>query len=122
MQLSIQPAACLLQSACSHAQVVASTGLVVAPYNEYPQLLAILLRLLSEGSQPLRISVVKVSALHGPHVLLSCSLAELAHCCCGAWPSLSADWPGCAAAAAAPAWLLLATGIGPHSLTCCSPL
>ena len=42
--------------------MVASTGIVVVPYNEYPQLLAILLRLLSEGQQPLRISVVKVRA------------------------------------------------------------
>ena len=50
-------------------QVVASTGIVVGPYNEYPQLLAILLRLLSEGSQPLRISVVKVRlpAAHPRH-------------------------------------------------------
>ena len=48
------------RSSCC-AQVVASTGIVVVPYNEYPQLLAILLRLLSEGSQPLRISVIKAS-------------------------------------------------------------
>lgn len=41
-------------------QVVESTGLVVVPYMLYPQLLGVLLRILSEGSPAARLEVVKV--------------------------------------------------------------
>lgn len=41
-------------------QVVESTGSVVVPYLEYPQLLGILLRMLSEGTPVVRREVMKV--------------------------------------------------------------
>lgn len=43
-------------------QVVESTGLVMSPYLEYPQLLGVLLRMLNEGegSQHVRREVLKV--------------------------------------------------------------
>ena len=41
-------------------QVVESTGVVVMPYLEYPQLLGMLLRLLSEGDLMCRAEVLKV--------------------------------------------------------------
>lgn len=46
-------------------QVVESTGLVMAPYIEYPQLLGVLLRMLNEGegSQHVRREVLKVSSM-----------------------------------------------------------
>ena len=44
-------------------QVVESTGMVMAPYLEYPQLLAVLLRMLNEGegSPHIRREVLKVT-------------------------------------------------------------
>jgi FKBP12-rapamycin complex-associated protein len=44
-------------------QVVESTGLVMAPYLEYPQLLSVLLRMLNEGEGSLHIrrEVLKVT-------------------------------------------------------------
>ena len=52
------------QSDCSGFQVVESTGLVMAPYLEYPQLLSVLLRMLNEGegSPHIRREVLKVIA------------------------------------------------------------
>lgn len=47
-------------------QVVESTGCVVTPYLEYPQLLGILLRMLSEGTLAVRREVMKVSAAPPP--------------------------------------------------------
>jgi serine/threonine-protein kinase mTOR len=56
--------------------VVESTGLVVIPYMQYPQLLAVLLRILSEGSPRARMEVVKVSPALFPcpphHILPPC--------------------------------------------------
>ncbi len=52
------------------AQVVESTGFVVVPYLEYPQLLGMLLRMLSEGSPGVRREVMKVLGIIGaldPH-------------------------------------------------------
>ena len=56
----------------AHAQVVESTGLVMSPYLEYPQLLSVLLRMLNEGegSQHVRREVLKVLGIIGaldPH-------------------------------------------------------
>lgn len=34
------------------SQVCESTGVVIAPYIDYPQLLAVLLRMLGEGAEP----------------------------------------------------------------------
>eukprot|EP00884_Botryococcus_braunii_P019426 jgi/Botrbrau1/6167/Bobra.0344s0008.1 len=51
-------------------QVVESTGLVGIPYMQYPQLLGVLLRILSEGSPRARMEVVKVLGIIGaldPH-------------------------------------------------------
>ena len=47
------------------SQVVESTGLVMTPYLEYPQLLSVLLRMLNEGegSPHIRREVLKVDAL-----------------------------------------------------------
>ena len=56
------PPACL--------QVVESTGFVVMPYLEYPQLLGVLLRMLSEGAVTVRREVMKVLGIIGaldPH-------------------------------------------------------
>lgn len=44
-------------------QVVESTGIVMAPYKEFPQLLSFLLLMLSEGAPTLRLAVLKVSCL-----------------------------------------------------------
>lgn len=41
-------------------QVIESTGVVVTPYMEYPQLLGMLLQMLSEGSPQARLEVLKV--------------------------------------------------------------
>jgi len=41
-------------------QVIESTGVVVTPYMEYPQLLGMLLQMLSEGSPQARTEVLKV--------------------------------------------------------------
>ncbi len=56
-------------------QVVESTGLVMSPYLEYPQLLGVLLRMLNEGegSQHVRREVLKVrlySLLPTCHIVL----------------------------------------------------
>ncbi|KDD76204.1 FAT domain-containing protein, partial [Helicosporidium sp. ATCC 50920] len=51
-------------------QVVESTGIVVSPYNDYPQLLGMLLRMLSDGGPALRREVMKVLGIVGaldPH-------------------------------------------------------
>lgn len=51
-------------------QVVGSTGYVVAPYLEYPQLLGVLLRMLSEGAPAARREVMRVLGTIGaldPH-------------------------------------------------------
>ena len=51
-------------------QVVESTGFVVMPYLEYPQLLGVLLRMLSEGAVTVRREVMKVLGIIGaldPH-------------------------------------------------------
>jgi FKBP12-rapamycin complex-associated protein len=53
-------------------QVVESTGLVMSPYMEYPQLLSVLLRMLNEGegSAAVRREVLKVLGIIGaldPH-------------------------------------------------------
>ena len=40
--------------------MVESTGIVVAPYMEYPQLLGLLLRMLCEGDSLVRTEVLKV--------------------------------------------------------------
>ncbi len=51
-------------------QVVESTGLVVVPYNEYPQLLGVLLRMLAVGSPLVRREIMKVLGVIGaldPH-------------------------------------------------------
>lgn len=40
--------------------MVGSTGCVVSPYLEYPQLLGVLLRMLSEGTPSTRREVMKV--------------------------------------------------------------
>ena len=40
--------------------MVGSTGCVVSPYLEYPQLLGVLLRMLSEGTPVVRREVMKV--------------------------------------------------------------
>lgn len=53
-----------------HPQVVGSTGCVVAPYLDYPQLLGVLLRLLSEGAPAARREVMRVLGTIGaldPH-------------------------------------------------------
>ena len=42
-------------------QVIESTGVVVTPYMEYPQLLGMLLQMLSEGSPQARVQVLKVN-------------------------------------------------------------
>lgn len=42
------------------SQVIESTGVVVTPYMEYPQLLGMLLHMLSEGSPHARTEVLKV--------------------------------------------------------------
>ncbi|KAL4435039.1 hypothetical protein ABPG77_003864 [Micractinium sp. CCAP 211/92] len=60
-------------------QVVESTGFVVVPYLEYPQLLGMLLRMLSEGSPGVRREVMKVLGIIGaldPHTH-KVNLAEL---------------------------------------------
>jgi hypothetical protein len=44
------------------SQVVESTGIVVTPYLEYPQLLGVLLRMLNEGTPPVRHEVLKARA------------------------------------------------------------
>lgn len=52
------------------AQVIESTGVVVTPYMEYPQLLGMLLHMLSEGSPLARMEVLKVLGIVGaldPH-------------------------------------------------------
>ena len=48
------------------SQVVESTGLVMTPYLEYPQLLSVLLRMLNEGegSPHIRREVLKVITLY----------------------------------------------------------
>ncbi len=51
--------------------MVESTGLVGLPYTHYPQLLGVLLRILSEGSPRARMEVVKVR-----HRLLLVLLAQ----------------------------------------------
>lgn len=51
-------------------QVVESTGLVVVPYNDFPQLLGVLLRMLAVGAPPVRREVMKVLGVIGaldPH-------------------------------------------------------
>ena len=50
------------QTSC--LQVIESTGVVVTPYMEYPQLLGMLLQMLSEGSPQARLEVLKVSPKH----------------------------------------------------------
>ena len=50
-------------------QVIESTGVVVTPYMEYPQLLGMLLHMLSEGSPHARTEVLKVNPQHTPHKL-----------------------------------------------------
>lgn len=60
-------------------QVVESTGCVVSPYLEYPQLLGVLLRMLSEGGAAVRREVIKVLGIVGaldPHTH-KLNLAEL---------------------------------------------
>lgn len=60
-------------------QVVESTGTVVLPYLEYPQLLSILLRMLKEGAPHVRREVMKVLGIIGaldPHTY-KVNLAEL---------------------------------------------
>ncbi|KAI3435635.1 hypothetical protein D9Q98_001694 [Chlorella vulgaris] len=60
-------------------QVVGSTGFVVVPYLEYPQLLGVLLRMLSEGGPGVRREVIKVLGIIGaldPHTH-KVNLAEL---------------------------------------------
>ena len=47
-------------SECFGVQVIESTGVVVTPYMEYPQLLGMLLQMLSEGSPQARLEVLKV--------------------------------------------------------------
>lgn len=42
--------------------MVESTGIVVTPYLEYPQLLGVLLRMLNEGTPPVRHEVLKARA------------------------------------------------------------
>ncbi|KAK9806315.1 hypothetical protein WJX72_010074 [[Myrmecia] bisecta] len=51
-------------------QVVESTGIVVTPYMEYPQLLGVLLRMLNEGTSNVQYEVLKVLGIIGaldPH-------------------------------------------------------
>ncbi|DBA66640.1 TPA: hypothetical protein ACH3X2_002209 [Trebouxia sp. C0005] len=51
-------------------QVIESTGVVVTPYMEYPQLLGMLLQMLSEGTPQARVEVLKVLGIVGaldPH-------------------------------------------------------
>lgn len=48
-------------------QVIESTGVVVTPYMEYPQLLGMLLQMLSEGTPQARVEVLKVSHHHHYH-------------------------------------------------------
>jgi FKBP12-rapamycin complex-associated protein len=60
-------------------QVVESTGFVVVPYLEYPQLLGVLLRMLAEGGPGVRREVMKVLGIIGaldPHTH-KFNLAEL---------------------------------------------
>ena len=40
--------------------MVESTGIVMAPYNEFPQLLSFLLQMLSDGAPAMRLAVLKV--------------------------------------------------------------
>lgn len=42
--------------------MVESTGVVVSPYMEHPQLLSLLLRILTDGTPHARMEVVKVAA------------------------------------------------------------
>ena len=44
--------------------MIESTGVVVTPYMEYPQLLGMLLQMLSEGSPQARLEVLKVCPGH----------------------------------------------------------
>ena len=55
-------------------QVVESTGMVMAPYLEYPQLLAVLLRMLNEGegSPHIRREVLKVTHSIAPPAIHPC--------------------------------------------------
>lgn len=46
---------------CLPSQIVVNTGTVMSPYMDFPQLLAVLLRMLHEGSQATRKEVIKVS-------------------------------------------------------------
>ena len=52
-------------------QLVESTGYVMAPYNDFPSLLSLLLRLLSESDSETRLEVIKVLGIVGaldPHI------------------------------------------------------
>jgi FKBP12-rapamycin complex-associated protein len=61
-------------------QVVGSTGCVVSPYLEYPQLLGVLLRMLSEGTPSTRREVMKVVSC----AVVPRSVASIQwHACCG---------------------------------------
>lgn len=59
----VLPAARLLALALAMAQIVESTGSVMTPYMDFPQLLALLLRMLHEGSIHDRLPIMKVRAL-----------------------------------------------------------
>ena len=62
-------------------QVVESTGIVVTPYLEYPQLLGVLLRMLNESAPSVRHEVLK--ARRKPSCLLSAASHKWAamHAC-----------------------------------------
>ena len=63
----------LMISSMIAGQVVESTGLVMSPYLEYPQLLGVLLRMLNEGegSQHVRREVLKVRSQPLASLLIS---------------------------------------------------
>lgn len=60
-------------------QVIESTGVVVTPYMEYPQLLGMLLQMLSEGTPQARTEVLKVT--HSPRLAFLLRPAQVALSC-----------------------------------------
>lgn len=53
---------------CWYTQIVESTGTVMKPYMDFPQLLSLLLRILHEGSPNQRKEAMRVGVLRLAHV------------------------------------------------------
>lgn len=71
---------CILLILVRPVQIVESTGTVMIPYMDFPQLLSLLLRILHGGSPQQRKEVMKVRPLHTFHLLneLNCSFGGTA--------------------------------------------